>query len=347
MNHELDIKNQVKTSTELTSLMAKEAREAGEKIKGQLQSNKKLMQELAEQLKAYKPQSVMIVGRGSSDHAGVFAKYLIEIESGIPTFSAAPSIATIYNKPLKLTKTLVIIISQSGRSPDILEQARQAKSSGAFCIALLNDETAPLAEIVDYVVPLAVGKELSVAATKSYLATLSAILQLVAYWHDDEALIEALGRLPDDLKQVVEANAQLHFLDLEATKNLVVLGRGLGYAISKEIALKLKEVCGIHAEAFSSAEFLHGPVTLVEDKIKVLDVQVKDESHQFHSDQINDIIARGGNLVHLHQIINSMHPRVAPLAVLQRFYLDIEKIAVERGLNPDDPAGLKKVTETL
>ncbi|MCW8876224.1 MAG: SIS domain-containing protein [Kangiellaceae bacterium] len=329
------------------SLMAKEAREASERIKEQLRQNLPTVLNLAKKLRALEPHSVMIVGRGSSDHAGVFAKYLIEIEAGVPTFAAAPSVATIYNRSINLQGTVAIIISQSGRSPDILEQAKQTKASGAYCIALLNDTSAPLAEIVDCVVPLAVGEEKSVAATKSYLATLSAILQIVAYWQQDQKLIEAVATIPEALATSVEGSNQLCFGDLDQVANLVVLGRGLGYAISKEIALKLKEVCAIHAEAFSSAEFLHGPVTLVESKLKVLDVQVRDESNQAHSDQIMDIINRGGDLVHLHQVDQKIHPRIAPLAVLQRFYLDIEQIAIERGLNPDQPGGLKKVTETL
>jgi len=116
----------------------------------------------------------MIIGRGSSDHAGVFGKYLIEIEANIPVSSAAPSVASVYNKQLKLDNSLVIVISQSGRSPDIIAQAQMAKDAGAYCVALVNDEDSPLKEIVDEMMPLKAGEEKSVAATKSYLATLSA-----------------------------------------------------------------------------------------------------------------------------------------------------------------------------
>lgn len=329
------------------SLMASEAKQAAEKIAIQLQQNKSLMSKLAEAINEFQPRMVMIVGRGSSDHAGVFAKYLFEIESGIPTFAAAPSIATVYNKPLEVSQCLVIVISQSGRSPDILEQTRQLKQNGAFCIALLNDVQAPLADLVDFVVPLCVGEEKSVAATKSYLATLSALIQLIAYWQNNEKLKLALDTIPTVLTAATLTEPQLSLADLQDVSNLVVLGRGLGYAISKEIALKLKEVCRIHAEAFSSAEFLHGPVTLVENKLKILDVQVQDESNQVHSEQIEEVKRRGADLVHLYQSSTDIHPRIAPLAVLQRFYLDIEKVAVESGLNPDEPVGLKKVTETF
>ena len=331
----------------MQSLMKKEATEAAEKIEEQLIQNRDRAIEISGAIRSYAPTSVMFVGRGSSDHAGTFSKYLIEIELGIPTFAAAPSVATVYARSLKLSNTLVIVISQSGRSPDILEQTRQAKESGALCVALVNDEKSPLVDIVDFVLPLSVGEEKSVAATKSYLATLSAILQLIAYWSEKKGLIEALKQIPKALSNAVKAESQLKKEDIEDVKNLVVLGRGLGYAIGNEIALKLKEVCAIHAESFSSAEFLHGPVTLVDDQFKILDVQVKDEAFDTHKNQLDDIKQRGAQIVKMHQVTEKLHPRIAPLAVLQRFYLDIEAIAVERGLNPDLPRGLKKVTETI
>jgi glucosamine--fructose-6-phosphate aminotransferase (isomerizing) len=340
------IATQVKQA-KLMTYMKQEAEQAAQLIREQLVRNQSVVESVASRLTTYAPHSVMFVGRGSSDHAGTFAKYLIEIEIGIPAFAAAPSIATVYNRTVDLSKTLVIIISQSGRSPDILEQAKQAKNSGALCLALVNDENSPLTEIVDFVIPLSAGEEKSVAATKSYLATLSAVLQLVAYWKNDSGLINALSQIPDALTVAVNAEQQLRFDDLEKVRNLVVLGRGLGFAVGKEIALKLKEVCAIHAECFSSAEFLHGPVTLVDDQFKILNVSVEDESVRVHQEQILEMKNRGALVVDLHQVIQELHPRIAPLAVLQRFYLDIESIAVERGLNPDLPRGLKKVTKTI
>ncbi len=342
MNSVMKIKN-----TKPMSLMKQEAEQASTYIQKQLIRNKPVIQKIAARLIDYSPHAVMLVGRGSSDHAGSFAKYLIEIEMGIPTFAAAPSITTVYNRTISLDKTLVIIISQSGRSPDILKQAKQAKLSGALCIAIVNDEQSPLTEFVDFVIPLSVGEEKSVAATKSYLATLSALLQMIAYWKNDTALVVALEQIPAMLSRSVTAQNQLRFEDLNNVKNLVVLGRGLGFAIGKEIALKLKEVCAIHAECFSSAEFLHGPVTLVDEQFKILNVLVDDESLAVHDSQIREMKSRGAMIVTLHNETGDIHPRIAPLAVLQRFYLDIEAIAVKRGLNPDLPKGLKKVTKTL
>jgi glutamine---fructose-6-phosphate transaminase (isomerizing) len=330
-----------------TSIMAQEAAQAPSIIAQQLVHNAAICENLANRIRQFNPSLVYIVGRGSSDHAGVFAKYLIEVELGIPVSSSAPSVNSIFKQNLKLDKALVLIISQSGRSHDILAQAKSAKESGALTVALVNDTTSPLAELADVVLPLLAGQELAVAATKSYLATLSAILQLVAYWKDDADLKKALKTLPDSLANVINQPQQLSSEYIANLAHCVVLGRGFGYAISREIALKLKEVCAVHAEAFSSAEFLHGPVTLVEKRLSVVDVFVADESTDAHHQMIEDIARRGANLIQLTCIDNSLHKRCIPLAILQRFYLDVEKIAISMGFDPDKPVGLKKVTQTL
>ncbi len=329
------------------TIMEQEAKQAPSVIKQQITANQALMERIGEKLRLISPKLVMIIGRGSSDHAGVFGKYLIEIEAGVPVCAAAPSVASVYGKTLDLNGALVIVISQSGRSPDIIAQAKMAKAAGGYCIALVNDETSPLTDIVDDFVPLKAGEEVSVAATKSYLATLSALLQLTAYWSQSTGLIEALDTLPSALQAMVESEAQLTPESLENVKSMVVLGRGLGYAVTKEMALKLKEVSSIHAEAFSSAEFLHGPVTLVEQGLAILDCAVNDESAKAHQEQIDEVAERGADLVHLKQLDQDIHPRLAPLVVLQRFYLDVAKVAVSKGFNPDEPKGLKKVTRTI
>ena len=329
------------------TIMEQEAKQAPVVVENQLKANQALANVIGENLRKLDPKMVMIIGRGSSDHAGVFGKYLIEIEAGVPTFAAAPSVSSVYGKQLKLEQALVIVISQSGRSPDIIAQAEMAKAAGAYCVALVNDESSPLADIVDDVLPLKAGAEISVAATKSYLATLSALLQLTAYWTQNEELITALASLPAAMQAMIDTPAQLTPESIAGVKNMVVLGRGLGYAITKEMALKLKEVSSIHAESFSSAEFLHGPVTLVEQGLAILNCKVDDESAAAHGEQINEMLARGADVVTLKQLEINVHPRLAPLVVLQKFYLDVAHVAVSRGFNPDEPKGLKKVTRTV
>jgi len=329
------------------TIMAQEAAEAPARIREQLAANSSTIAAIVSQINQRAPKYVYMVGRGSSDHAGVFAKYLIEIELGLPVVHSAPSIASVYNKQLQLTDALVLVISQSGRSPDILAQVAMAKAAGAMVVALVNDTSSPLAEQADFVVPLFVGPEKAVAATKSYLATLSALLQLVAVWSEQPELLNAVNALPELLQQAQALPAQLTPQGVAQVKHGVVLGRGPGYAIAREIALKLKEVCGIHAEAFSSAEFLHGPVTLVKDQFAIIDVTVHDEAYAAHKAQIDEVQSRGASLVHLDHGDLATHPRVLPLLVLQRFYLDVEVVARSRGVDPDAPPGLNKVTKTV
>lgn len=329
------------------TLMRQEASETWQRIQQQIDSNGSLYAEVAERIRIFDPAFVYIVGRGTSDHAGVFARYLIEVELGVVVAAAAPSVASLFSRQLKLQRALVLLISQSGRSEDILAQARAAKQSGALVIALVNDISSPLAALADYAVPLLAGPEKAVAATKSYLCTLAAILQLVAHWKQDAALLGALTSLPHALQSVLAQPAQLQLAHLQQLRHCVVLGRAFGYAISREIALKIKEVCGIQAEAFSSAEFLHGPVSLLNQPLTLLNVALEDESTAAHQVQIREVKKRGAEVVTLHSTLADIHPRLQPLLLMQRFYLDIEAIAVAMGKNPDAPVGLNKVTITL
>lgn len=327
------------------SRMQIEAQATPNIIRAQLAANATICEQLGAELRQQPPTGIMMIGRGTSDHAGVFAKYLFEIEASVPVFAAAPSVAGVYNSQLNLDGYLAICISQSGQSPDIVEQAKRAKAGGAKVVAIVNITDSPLAQLADTVIPLHAGPELAVAATKSYLASLTALLQLCAYWQQNAELKSALTALPEQLEQIQRAQICLHAEQLDNLRHCVVLGRGFGYAIAREIALKLKEVLGIHAEAFSSAEFLHGPVTLVERHLTVLNVHIHDEGSAMHRRQLADIKQRGAELVQL-PAPQALHPRLQPLAVMQRFYLDIEHAARQLGFNPDAPPGLKKVTET-
>lgn len=327
--------------------MEREAREAPTRIQQQIEMNNDTVIKLGETLRQLAPKFVFMVGRGSSDHAGVFGKYLIEVETGTPVVAAAPSVKSVFGTEINLTGSAVIVISQSGRSPDILSQAEIAKKQGALCIALVNDQSSPLAEIADVVIPLNVGEEKAVAATKSYLATLSALLHVVAHWKNDQSLINAVNQLPAVLAKTIDEPTQLKPEAVAGVDHLVVMGRGFGYALSREVALKLKEVCGIQAESFSSAEFLHGPVTLVEGGLDIISLDLDDESKASHDDQINEVKSRGATVTHISQTDKNIANRIAPLTLLQRFYIDVAHVAVSRGVDPDAPAGLNKVTKTL
>src|ERR1700679_55702 len=178
------------------SRMFTEASEAAGVVAGQLAKNAVLIRELGAQLRRQEPRVIYTCARGSSDHAATFAKYIFETRMRIGTVSQAPSISSVYGTGIRnMRESLFIVISQSGRSPDILRCAETAKAEGANVIAFVNDEMSPLADIASVVVPLHAGPETSVAATKSYIAALSAILHLVAEWSDDHELSEALATL--------------------------------------------------------------------------------------------------------------------------------------------------------
>ncbi|WP_137168688.1 glucosamine-6-phosphate deaminase NagB-II [Salinimonas lutimaris] len=325
--------------------MAREAAHTPSAFRTQLADNTGIYQALARELALFQPQFVYMIGRGSSDHAGVFAKYLFETELGLPVAAAAPSVNSVFKKQLNLQKALVIVISQSGRSPDILAQAAMAKQAGALLVALVNDESSELQTIADFFVPLRAGSEIAVAATKSYLATLFALLGMVAAVTLDKSLMEAVRTLPEELDKVIALSPLLNADQLRPLSHCVVLGRAFGYAISREIALKLKEVCGIHAEAFSSAEFLHGPISLLNRPMTVFDVSINDATSGWHDQQICEVTRRGGSVISM--LRPTAHPLISPLLIMQRFYLDLELAARQMQLDPDNPAGLKKVTETI
>jgi glucosamine--fructose-6-phosphate aminotransferase (isomerizing) len=332
--------------TTTKTLMYQEAVEAGERIQAQLLNNTNLVQTICQRIKQATPRFIVMVGRGSSDHASLFAKYLFEIETGLPVLHAAPSVVSVYEANLQLADALVIAISQSGQSPDIVNYLAMARAQGAMTLAIVNVTHSPLSKAAEYVLPLCVGEERAVAATKSYLGSLSVLLQLVATYKSSKELQDALTLLPGLLTRSCAQPAQLTTADLADVEHCVVVGRGFGYAIGMELALKLKETCAIHAECFSSAEFLHGPVRIVSDRFRILDIQVQDESHDTHQRQSQDLIERGAVMTTLSSPIPGAHPRLIPLLIMLRCYLDLETISRALGYNPDLPDGLAKVTET-
>jgi glucosamine--fructose-6-phosphate aminotransferase (isomerizing) len=252
---------------------------------------------------------------------------------------------------------LFFAVSQSGRSPDLLSLAEAARAGGALTVAFLNDDRSPLAELCEATLPLHAGPERSVAATKSWICSLAAILQLAAHWAEDGELLEALDRLPDDLARAAELSWAPALPILAQTEHLYVVGRGIGLALAQEAALKLKEVCGIHAEAVSAAEMMHGPLTLAGANFPVFAFTQHDEAYQSVADLLTlleqraiPLIAAGpspsGGCLRL-PCDPSLSPFLTPIVLMQSFYPLLEMLALERGRDPDAPAHLTKVTETV
>src|SRR6187402_335701 len=252
------------------TLMFREAHETAEVVERQLANNEAVIGALAERLRATPPRMVITCARGSSDHAAMYAKYVFETQLGVVTASASPSVTSIYHAAQRLDGALYVAISQSGKSPDLVRNAEAAKKAGAYVVALVNVVDSPLAAVADVVVPLHAGPETSVAATKSYLGALFAILHIAARWSGKPEIAEALTALPAQLRHGWDADWSALTDGLVDAHNLFVVGRGFGFAGALEAALKFKETCGLHAEAFSAAEVKHGPMALVGPHFPVL-----------------------------------------------------------------------------
>ncbi len=332
--------------------LAREAAETAGGARRQISACADRLVELARRLRAAPPRFVVTCARGSSDHAATYGKYLIETTVGRVVASVGPSVASLYERTLALDGALFIAVSQSGRSPDVLRLTAAARDGGALVVGMINDETSPLAALCDVVLPLCAGEERSVAATKSFLLAGLAFLQLAAAWTDDAALHAAVARTPDAL--AAAAGLDWDLSPLAGATDLYVLGRGLGLGAALEVALKLKETCGLHAEAFSTAEVLHGPVALVGAGFRIVALGQDDETAGETRDVIARLVELGASVLSTLEVAGAARlpvvdapVQLAPLCQIQSFYLALPALAAARGRDVDAPPHLKKVTETV
>jgi len=310
---------------------------------------------LVKRLKQQPPQLVVTCARGSSAHAAVFAKHSIERHLRIPVADAAPSIVTVYRRPLRLKGQLHLTISQSGRSHDLIAQTRAARKAGALTVGMINDVHSPLAEVCEIVLPLMAGYELSVAATKTFIGTLAAILQLTAAWSGSADLRESLARLPDHLERAAMLDWSASFDTLAKAASMMTLGRGPTLAIAAEAALKLKETCGLHAEAFSGSEFLHGPVSLVSKGFPILMFMPGDQAAVALRELEADLRRKGAAVFATARskraagrlpALGTGHSETDAICLIQSFYAMLVRLARLRGGDADKPRHLQKVTRT-
>jgi glucosamine--fructose-6-phosphate aminotransferase (isomerizing) len=310
----------------------------------------------ARALRALDPALFVTVARGSSDHAATYFKYASELLAGVPVASVGPSVASIYGRPLRLDRAACIGISQSGRSPDIVEMMRAAGTGGALTIAITNFADAPMAQASAHCLALQAGEEKSVAATKTFVTSVLAALALLAEWRQDAALTVAVAGLPEAFAKALTLDWSPLSGRLSRAQSLYVLGRGPGFAIASEAALKFKETCGLHAEAYSAAEVLHGPSALVQARFPVFAMGVGDAALPHVVATAERLAAQGADVyltggaakgaVTLPSV-PGLHPLVAPLVLAVSFYAFIEGLARRRGFDPDTPPHLRKVTETM
>lgn len=300
------------------------------------------------------PRFLISVARGTSDHACTYLKYVSELLFGLPMASVGPSIASIYGTPLRANGTLCLAVSQSGKSPDIVDLARNARDSGAYVVAITNHPDAPLARTASATLDIHAGPELSVAATKTFVTSVVSGLWLMAEWKQDADLLAAIQALPEALDRATRCDWS-PLIETLTGDSLFTLGRGPSWAISNEAALKFKETCQIHAESYSSAEVLHGPVSIVGSGFPVIGFAAADKAEDALVAVAEQIAAKGarvfvtsdrvGAATRLDHV-RTRHWLTDPVPLIVSFYAMVERVAVRRGINPDTPRHLQKVTET-
>ena len=341
--------------THVVSMMKKEAAEAADIVQAQLDHNATTVARIGRKLGEIQPRLIVTCARGSSDHAATFGKYLLENHTGLFTASAAPSIHSVYERDMAFDRTLCLFISQSGASPDLLAAAEAAKEGGAFVVALVNVEDSALASLAHEVLPLRAGNEVSVAATKSFIASLSALVHLATGWRNDDGLITALQESPALLQRAWDCDWSAALEPISRCRSMYVLARGIGLGIAQESALKFKEVCGLHAEAFSAAEVLHGPIAIADDDFPMLVYAQQDKTRPGIDALLETLAARGMSLITagateagaINLPTPASHPAIEPMLRIQSFYRMANDLSLALGLNPDTPPNLKKVTATV
>lgn len=313
------------------------------------------LKEAGATLRRKNPAYVATIARGSSDHAAHFIKYAIELTAGKPVASLGPSLASIYGARLDLSGAATIAISQSGKSPDIVAMAKAATESGAVSIALTNTIGSPLAEASTHALDIEAGPELAVAATKSFVNSVLAGLLLLAEWTENVELKAALSALPGHFAKAVELDWQILGDNIGEAGSLYMLGRGPSLAIASEAALKFKETSGMHAEAYSAAEVLHGPVALVKPDFPVVTFAARDAAEASIAEIADGLAAKRAAVYATSErvtkagklpFIATGHPLTDALALIIPFYGFVEAWSRSRGFDPDKPEALKKVTET-
>lgn len=339
-----------------TTRMRQEIDEIPQAVERLLSNGQKDVSVVADVARSLDPTFITTVARGSSDHVCTYLKYASEIVLGIPVASVGPSVASVYDASLRLQNSLCLAVSQSGQSPDIVAMAKNARRDGALTIALTNDAKSPLATQSSHPIPIHAGPELSIAATKTFVTSAVAGLWILAEWSRDDAMLAAIRDLPEQLDRAAALDWPEVREAIGERSSLFTLGRGQALAVSNEAALKFKETCQLHAESYSSAEVLHGPVSIVEDGFPVVSFAAADAAEPALADVADAISAKGARVFATSDLVKkatriehvrTRHGLTDSLSLIVTFYSMVEAFASSRGIDPDAPRHLNKVTETV
>jgi len=335
--------------------MLEEALSAPQAVARQLAADQQSYLALGRALREQPPTSLLTVARGSSDHAAHYLAYLVMARLGRLVTSLPMSLITLYQSRIESKGLVSLAFSQSGQSPDLVSPTEYFRANGARTVAFVNADGSPLAAAAEHVFSLHAGPEQSVAATKSYIAQLLAGARLVAAWQDDRDLAAAIQDLPQALEQAARQRWDVAVQALTGADKLFVIGRGTSLPIALEAALKFKETCGIQAEAFSGAEVKHGPMALVEEGYPLLVFAPRGPAQAGLLALAEDMRGRGARVLLAAPegtpgaelpLTCTGSEDLDPIAAVQSFYPMVEALARARGLNPDQPRHLAKVTKT-
>jgi glucosamine--fructose-6-phosphate aminotransferase (isomerizing) len=337
--------------------------EQPEAIQHMLDSEAERVAWISQQLSPRTFSYALVAARGTSDNAARYGQYIFGAINRLPVALAAPSLFTRYHSPPRLEGSLVIGISQSGQSPDIVSVIEEGRRQGVPTIAITNDLESPLAQSAEYKIGLSVGKEYSVAATKTYTAQLTALALLALCLKGSPIQLDPLSAIPDALAKALtsEPQAQQAAKVLAYSDHTIFIGRGFNYSTAWEISLKCKELANIQAEAYSSADFLHGPIAIVDQGFPVSLISIGDTFREELSSLGATLRARGARLITIGDVelpghtagqdtfipVPSMLPEwLSPIAAIIPGQLLAYHLTIARGFDPDQPRALRKVTLT-
>jgi glucosamine--fructose-6-phosphate aminotransferase (isomerizing) len=341
------------------SLMLQEIEEQPAVLERTINAEREKITRIGDHLRSKDIDLIILVARGSSDNAALYGRYLLEVSTGIPVSLCAPSIYTLYNAKMRLNRALVIGVSQSGEGDDINHVLESSKLSGAFTLGITNEPASTMAKIVDETLLIHAGRERSVAATKTYTGQMMHFVLLANAIGDKRLAFNEIPELVQkslEVKVRVEEAAQRYvFMD-----NCVVVGRGMNYGNSYELALKLMETCYVVAERFSSADFFHGPLAVVERRFPVIMFAPNGVTKPSSVDLINRLKELGADCLTITndsemaslsplslQLSSNMDEMLSPIPFIVPAHLFAAMLSEAKGLDPDAPRSLSKVTKTI